>query len=173
MSATAELIDTKHTGAVFSPCRDYRYRLWRLWNDRLPPLTFLMLNPSTATEKIIDPTVRGCIARAQKWGYGALNVVNLFAMRSTNPRALYDYVDPVGPENDEHIREVTWSTQHAGGVVIAGWGAHGKLHDRGEQVRLMLEEMGVVLRVLKLNADGSPGHPLYISHDTLPTVWRL
>ena len=37
------------SGATFSPCRRYRYTLWRQWDER-PPATFIMLNPSTADE---------------------------------------------------------------------------------------------------------------------------
>jgi hypothetical protein len=43
-------------GATFSPDRAYRYKLWRTWDQSLPTLAFVMLNPSTADEEQLDPT---------------------------------------------------------------------------------------------------------------------
>jgi hypothetical protein len=109
--------------ATFSDDRVYRYRLWREWNSKRPPLTFLMLNPSTADEHQLDPTCKGCVKRAIKWGYGELWIINLFALKSTDPQGLYEHVDPVGPDNDEHIAEVVDFTYKRSGIVIAGWGS--------------------------------------------------
>ena len=39
-----------------------------------------------------------------KWGYGRMDVCNIFALRSTDPKELYKDEDPVGSENDFHIR---------------------------------------------------------------------
>jgi hypothetical protein len=57
-----------------------------------------MLNPSVAGETDDDATVTRCIARAAKGGYGALEVVNLFALVSTDPQALY--APGIDPECD-------------------------------------------------------------------------
>ena len=43
-----------------------------------------MLNPSTADAQTNDPTIRRCLQFAQAWGYGTLEVVNLFAFKG-NP----------------------------------------------------------------------------------------
>ena len=90
-------------GALFSPDRVYRYRLWRRWKPEEPALVYVMLNPSTADEIDSDATVTRCIERARRMGYGGIEVVNLFALRSTDPTALYRHEAPVGPENDQHI----------------------------------------------------------------------
>jgi hypothetical protein len=174
MAAVAQELfgDGLHAGATFSDDREYRYRLFRSWNEKRPPVTWLMLNPSTADERILDNTVRGCLKRAMDWNYGELWITNLFALRSTDPRALYEHADPVGPDNDEHIAEVVDFTYKRGGIVIAGWGTHGKLRDRGEFVRQKIGAMGHLLYTLHVNADGSPKHPLYVAHDVMPTVWR-
>ena len=63
-----------------------------------------MLNPSTADEHVLDPTVKKCVKWAKQWGFGALDVCNIFAWRSTDPKLLYNLKDPVGPENDHWIQ---------------------------------------------------------------------
>lgn len=75
------------TGAEFSPCKTYRYALWRRWSDA-PPVLFVMLNPSTANESQDDPTIRRCISFAKQWGHGGIIVGNLFAFRSPYPTDL-------------------------------------------------------------------------------------
>lgn len=87
----------EQSGAAFSPCRRYRYRLWRTWGDAAPAV-FVMLNPSTADEIENDPTVERCERRARAMGFGGLRVANIFSLRSTDPTALYTSDDPVGPE---------------------------------------------------------------------------
>jgi hypothetical protein len=57
--------------ASLSPCRLYRYELWRAWGVR-PFVMFIGLNPSTADETNDDPTIRRCIAFARAWGFSAI-----------------------------------------------------------------------------------------------------
>lgn len=152
------------SGATFSDCGLYRYRLHRTWDAAKPSAAFIMLNPSTATESILDPTIRRCIGYSARWGYGGLVVGNLFALRSTNPNKLYDVADPIGPENDIYLREIALSTA----IVICAWGKYGALVRRGDAVLSMLRGLGVIPRALKLNRDGSPAHPLYQRGDAEP-----
>lgn len=153
-------------GACFSNCRNYRYQLWRTWSKE-PPAVFIMLNPSTADEVDNDPTVERCERRARSMGFGGLRVANIFALRSTDPQALYQHIDPVGPTNDRHI--IT-SVQGAG-IVICAWGSHGKLNGRGEAVLTLLRSCGITPHYLKLNGDGTPKHPLYVSYAVKPQKW--
>lgn len=155
------------TGARFSPCRTYRYRLWRAWGDG-PRLVFLMLNPSTADETANDPTVERCERRARKAGFGGVEVVNIFALRSTDPSALYSHRDPVGPDNDASILAAC-----ALRTVVCAWGAHGTLYGRGERVRAMLVAHGIAPHMLALNTDGTPRHPLYVSYLCEPKPWQV
>jgi len=66
-------------GAVIDPTGDYRYSLWRVWHPKASRVAFIMLNPSQADATVDDPTIRRCIGFAQRWGYGSLEAVNLFA----------------------------------------------------------------------------------------------
>jgi hypothetical protein len=156
-----------YSGADFSPCRKFRYTLWRIWGKQ-PPLMFCCLNPSTADEVNNDPTVERCERRARMWGYGGLLVTNIFALRSTDPKALYECDDPIGPENDAAIP----ACAKQAGMVICAWGSHGQYLGRGNQVRTMLESEGIALHYLKLSANtGMPGHPLYIGMAVEPKLW--
>lgn len=155
------------SGATFSPCGQYRYKLWRTWDAALLPAVFIMLNPSTADEVVNDPTVERCERRARAMGYGGLRVGNIFALRSTDPAALYQHHEPIGPDNDASIGDLV----DGAGIVICAWGKHGNLGDRGSMVRMALRVAGVTPHYLKLNKDGSPAHPLYIGYDVLPQEW--
>lgn len=155
-------------GAKFSACGIYRYRLWRKWDASRPTLAFLMLNPSVAGETDNDATVTRCITRAAKGGYGALEVVNLFALISTDPQALYaPEIDPIGPENDQAITDVARSCE----TLVCAWSTHARHLDREAQVLGLLDQLRVVPHVLVINKDGTPRHPLYVGYSVTPVPW--
>jgi hypothetical protein len=151
------------SSAYFSPGRDYRYTLERRWDDRLETCLFIMLNPSIADDRRLDPTVTRCVKYAQAWGYGALQVVNLFALVSTDPRALRRRAFPVGPENDEAIQRAVQDVR----LVVAAWGNHGTYLDRHKEVLEMLSQRD--LHCLGTTKEGHPRHPLYLRKDVKPS----
>lgn len=160
--------------AVFSPDEAYRYRLeWR-WGDICSvPLVALMLNPSTATHEVLDPTITGLVKRARAWGMGGVVVINLFAIRATDPKVMLRADEPVGPANDAIIEHVLrHEVALRGAVGIAAWGAHGKHRGRDAEVLAIADSVGAPLHALHINDDGSPKHPLYIRHDIRPSPWR-
>lgn len=126
-----------------------------------------MLNPSKATEVDNDPTVERCERRARALGFGAFQVTNIFAFRETNPKLMRQADDPVGPDNDQILREgVAWAD-----VVIAAWGTHGAHLGRGTEVAQLLRRLDAPLHHLGLSIAGHPKHPLYISYSRQPEVW--
>jgi hypothetical protein len=149
--------------AVFNAERTHRYALLRCWDADAPMVTFVMLNPSTADAFTLDPTVRRCLSFARREGAGSLQVVNLFALRSTDPAALYSHPDPVGPLNNQFIRTAAWAST----LIVAGWGAHGTYQGRGEAVTRALTDPALTgrLHCLRVTKSGQPGHPLYIPGD--------
>ena len=154
------------SAAAFSRDGRYRYTLERVWDPAGSVCVFVMLNPSVADDKVTDPTVRRCVGFARRWGYGGLRVLNLFALRSTDPKALYADPAPVGVENDDHLLALTRPDR--AGLVVCGWGAHGALHGRAWHVADMLRKAGVKLHRLGATAGGEPRHPLYVKGDTEP-----
>lgn len=155
-------------GALFSPCLRWRYALTRVWDESLPHINFLLLNPSTATAQVNDPTVERCQRRAYQQGYGGLCVTNLFAWRSTDPGALRHVSDPVGSDNDRVIIECALAAQQ----VVCGWGNHGAIAGRSEIVLGLLARAGVRPYCLAITRAGQPRHPLYVSYDRQPFLFR-
>lgn len=156
------------SGAEFSACGAYRYTLWRQWDPMLSTCLFIMLNPSTADADKDDPTVAKCGRYARAWGYGRLEVRNIFALRSTNPNALYSAADPVGPGNNDAILSAARTAE----LVVCAWGVHGELHRRGREVLSLLAEERVVPHALAITQCGEPGHPLYLPGKAKPVrLW--
>lgn len=149
-------------GAVISECGRYRYTLHREIHQPVRwvrPMLFVMLNPSTADASKDDPTIRRCFSFAKREGCASLTVVNLFALRATDPKDLGWAEDPVGPENDRHIQEQV--SKHATGWIVAAWGSNTMAFKRAERVVHMLGDVWC-LGTTKL---GAPRHPLYVLGD--------
>ena len=157
------------TDATFSDCGRYRYVLRRIW-DGGPLMCFVMLNPSTADATRDDATIRICIGRAKRMGYGGIAVVNLFALRSTDPSLLYSENNPISEASPRDYKNNLFINQFArsADIVICAWGKHGALLDRGTIVLQHLRDLGVQPYALRLNKDGSPAHPLRIGYDQQP-----
>lgn len=155
------------SGATFSDCGHYRYRLWRRWGTG-PVVNFVCLNPSTADALVNDATVERLQRRATQWQFDGLVVTNLFAFRSTDPRQMLTAADPIGPANDAAILD---AVQNAG-LVVAAWGNHGCHRGRSQEVRTLLREAGVALHCLKVSGTGEPSHPLYLSYDLKPVPYE-
>lgn len=141
--------------ALFDQARTYRYLLEHRWSSAAP-MVLVMLNPSTADATRADPTMRRALGFARREGCGGLIVVNLFALRATDPAALARHPDPVGPDNDQ----ILCAAVGRGTPVVAAWGAHGALHGRDQAVLQLMAP--VRLSCLGRTAHGQPRHPLYL-----------
>lgn len=151
----------KPSGAVFSDDQIYRYLLWRKWSEA-DPLCYVLLNPSTATEVLDDPTIRRCIGFAKRENAGGMFILNMFGLRSTDPKGLYKIEDPEGPENIRWIQEITTIYKRA----IVAWGAHGSLMGQNKKILDCLQNNGVLIRCFGITKSGNPKHPLYLRNDT-------
>jgi hypothetical protein len=123
-----------------------------------------MLNPSTADASRDDRTVRRCMDFAVRWGFAAIEVVNLFALRSPHPAALMEVVDPVGPGNATAMRRVLGRAD----AVIAAWGGvPPALSLQADITRRRLPRGALCLGVTR---GGEPRHPLYVARVTPPRL---
>lgn len=156
--------------AVLSDDGVYRYELRRVWDPTAPGCGWVLLNPSTADAHQDDPTIRRCARLARAWGYGGILVVNLYALRTTDPRWLRGHPDPVGPHNDHHIRIMaTVSTS-----VICAWGTHPLAAHRAPHVQALLHQAAPHLRLHCVGraSNGAPRHPLYAPTTATPVPLR-
>ena len=152
--------------AELSEDRMYRYSLSRSWDSNLPYVVFIGLNPSTADETEDDPTIRRCIGYAKAWGYGGIVMLNLFALRATEPRDMMVSYRPVGSKNNSVLIKYSYNLRCH--LYIAAWGNHGVHRDRYKEARIIFDD----LHYLKLNKSGQPAHPLYLKADLKPTLWE-
>ena len=153
--------------ARYSDCERYRYDLTRIWDPLRPKALFVMLNPSTATERANDPTVARVERRAQALGFGAYRVCNLFAWRATDPDQLFRAAAPVGPQNDDALAEACqWGDQ-----LICAWGNHGGFDGRGRAVEALMRRANRPLLHFGLTQKGHPKHPLYLPYSATPAKW--
>ena len=159
------------TGAEFSPCGTYRYSLERTWDVDLPRCAFVLFNPSTADALEDDPTIRRCIGFADRWGFGSLEIVNLFAFRSTDPKGLGLTTDPIGPMNDHAILRAAMRSKW----LVFAYGAlaakHvGRVLRVSDSVKWAPHNLSATVTIGERTKDGFPKHPLYLKADTPPIL---
>lgn len=156
--------------AAFSRCGQYRWWLERVWEPQGSRLLFIGLNPSRADHRRDDPTLRRLMAFAAGWGYGGLEVLNLFARISPRPAALVLAADPMGAANGAWIRRRVRAGEWRSGSARAGvppppiwlgWGNGGRRWGQDERVLALLAPHRSRLVCLGLTASGAPLHPLY------------
>ncbi len=154
-------IDEKPSGAVFAENRNHRLYLWRRWNNNLPWILFIGLNPSTADERLNDPTVRRCIGFADKWGYGGIFMCNVFTLVSSDPKKLNTETPLVmGAHLAMRIlrKRCIKAVAAWGNLIIKVRGGE----DRVERIERDLSP----LHCLGITKQGHPRHPLYLPGDS-------
>ncbi len=157
--------------AVLSDDGVYRWSLSRVWDQSLPQVAWVMLNPSTADGEQDDPTVRKCIGFSQRWGYGSLVIVNLFAFRATKPRDLVAAqnagVNVTGRENEAWITKAVSESA----AVVAAWGSHDAAFAASYLALKTGSLRGAPLRCIGRNANGAPTHPLMARYIDEPYMY--
>jgi hypothetical protein len=100
-----------------------------------------------------------------------LLILNLFAYRATQPRALHDLPREVcvGACNDEVLSDLAPRCA----LAVGAWGDHGAQHGRSDEVKALLPELqGIVNRDGKRTGeDGEPSHPRWLPRT--PELYRL
>jgi hypothetical protein len=157
-------------GACFSRNRRFRYALWRRWGTG-KTIAFLLLNPSIADEKRLDPTLTRCQNYAKRWGYGAFEVVNVFPLVSTDRLQLVHTKDRNGSKRRQRNHII--DTLQRCDALVLGFGtevAKPKLESSLKVVWTLLEELLQKEAIpqpqcLGVTKEGLPRHPLYLPKD--------
>ena len=139
------------SGAEFSSCGKYRYKLLRIWDESKPLAMCIGLNPSTANSEKNDTTIRYLIQMLGILGYGGFYMMNLFAIISSKPDVLLTCDDPLG-ENDSKLNEVAQLCDD----IIFCWGNFKQARDRIKEVAPRFPGA----KCFGVNANGTPFHPL-------------
>jgi hypothetical protein len=158
--------------AIISDCGLYRYRLERDVSGTGQTVV-IMVNPSTADAERDDPTIRKLKGFGERNNWGRIIVGNLFAYRATDVRELASATDPVGPLNDEHLRDMLAGANQ----IVFAWGPAGKLpkrlRARWRTIWNMVNDLGQQAYCIGAPAkDGNPCHPLMLAYERRLQTWR-
>lgn len=166
-----------HRAAEVTPDGKYRYRLYREWCEpelrwKLPPILWLMLNPSWADADRDDPTLRKVVGFSQRWGYGALYVGNLLAYRSQYAGVVHrmPFAQSQGPRNLEALADMVSKVDE----VVCAWGGlpppaqrwRDLVHNTLHAILPQEHHRRPALYCLGLTADGWPRHPCRLAYAT-------
>lgn len=170
---------TKHGGslyekreATFSDDMQHRYTLRIVWNKTLPILPVVGLNPSTADEMKNDPTIGKLCQFARAWGYGGILMLNLFSLRTPDPKVMQRNPQP----NDEaegcnryvDLADQILCATFPDPIALAAWGSGGLWKSRGAGFTAICRYRHIDLVCLRKNPDGTPTHPLARGKNFIP-----
>ncbi len=169
--------------ADYSNCGLYRYFLQIVWNDALPVLMFVMLNPSQASQGDRDGTVTRCLNRAStrrqegEPPYGGVFVTNIFPFITPDTQCLKDEDDKFGLEDNNGIIERHARHPNTAKIVCA-WGANGSdnlLSEHATNMKVMLNRVARdKLNFFELTpTTHQPKHPLPLDYDDIFEPWRF
>ena len=164
---TQQALIPTQSSAHLSDDGRHRFRLTRRWGDG-PALGWCMCNPSTADHTVDDPTIRRCLGFARAWGYEAIEVVNLWSWRATDPtEVVRNLADAATQETDLVLLEVAGACK----TIVVAWGFSGGTpwgKERAQTVLGLLRHHGAELLCLGRTNNGAPRHPLYIAKNQKP-----
>jgi hypothetical protein len=165
----------QESGAIFdqkfSENPRYRYSLFRVWNQKLPKLVFIMLNCSKGnhlelanSSMFCEKVARNGIKIKENYiMFGSFEIVNLFAFISPDKTELKKaMVNIIGPDNNKYIE----NTLDISNEIIVAWGDY-KNNVRPEHlsrdidVLNLIKDRGRKPYCLKHTKNKFPLHPNY------------
>jgi hypothetical protein len=128
-----------------------------------------MLNPSTADEYKLDPTVNRAYKIAKRYKLGELVVLNVFAIKGTDPSIIKICSEPVGEYNDYYIKYYLKKSK----MTVLAWGNNGLFKDRATAVKKLIINSKIDPFCIDINNSGEPKHPLYTKNNAKLKKYKL
>ena len=128
-----------------------------LFDEKEKPIVWIALNPSTADENKLDPTLTRIKNYSIKFGFNCFYMLNIFAFRATDPNVMLKENNPTGKDNDYWIKHICKLSN----TIVCCWGNHGKHLNRSDQIKEMLKQFN--LFYLDMSNENEPKHPLYLN----------
>lgn len=160
MQTELGLFGTRDAGACFSACGKYRYKLWRIWDEGLPLVMCIGLNPSRANAAKNDNTINVLIRVLKKLGYGGFYMMNCFAYITSKPELLM-----LNQMSDEWNNNVLTVTASKCIDIIFAWGDFKIIREKGRDQDLI--KMFPNAKCFGFNNSGTPWHPRALSYKGL------
>ncbi len=150
--ATATTLFNFVAGSEFSPCRNYRYTLWRRWDwaQDLDRVLFIGYRASLVDELDTDSLMDKYERLAKSWNYGGIIVMNAYAAVSPS----VPLREAIGPLNDQWIKKCASEVA----LVVATWGADCSKKRQNEIIKLVEKPIYCLGRTMH----GNPRNPLKI-----------
>lgn len=132
-------------------------------------LVVICMNPSTASDKITDPTVNEIIRTMFIMGYKGFTLFNLYPERATDPKGLPKYETVTKDKVDHYLQEnilVINKFLQCNRDITEVWGAWGDIDKevlklgKKEVLELLKSENINVFYFVKKTKHGNPPHPL-------------
>ena len=153
---------------TFSPCRQYRFTLLHdAQQITAKTLCWIGLNPSTADEQQLDPTLRRIKAYTEREGFSSFVMLNVYPFRATDPKVMKAHhasldhltAERIAFENASHIRAAIRASGHK--QFVCAWGVHAP-RIPPELFSILVSDEFTPL-CLGTTTEGHPRHPLYLS----------
>lgn len=132
-------------------------------------LVVICMNPSTASDKITDPTVNEIIRTMFIMGYKGFTLFNLYPERVTDPKGLPEYETVTKDKVDQYLKEnidVIDKFLQCNPDITEVWGAWGDINEevlklgKKEVLKLLKSKNINVFYFVKKTKHGNPPHPL-------------
>jgi len=144
----------------FSCDGKHRFYLKCVWNNEIPGIIYVMLNPSTTDNISCDDTVEKIIEFSIQQGYGSTEIINLFSLIDPNSDNLRSGNNLVLPENRKMIESVIKDASGSNKQIVLAWGGKGYFFNANAFVFKLINDFGIrpyCLGTLKYN---QPIHPV-------------
>jgi len=145
--------------ATFSPCKNYRYKLWRTPTnaEQKSNILFIMLNPSTASDDKDDKTIKILYEITNKWNCGNIYVGNIYPYCASKPSLLNNITIPneIIETNINYVKEMVDICD----IIIYAWGTKGPLGDKQLEPEWLKDIVKKNVYCISKSVKGVPKHP--------------